>query len=313
MDAVTTFAEANGLIGTQVNGYSAASSNRPFPTCAGKVALVTGSSRGIGAGIALELGSRGASVVVNYLTNGEGAEEVVHQLQKLGSQAISIQADVSKPSEISRLFAAAESRFGRIDIVVSNSGMECFEKIENITEELYDRVFNLNVRAQFFVAQHAYKYCVPGGRLILMSSIAAGLISIGDHSLYSGSKMAINGFVKSFAKDFGDKQITVNAIAPGAVKSEMSAKVAWRYIPGATSNWPTEKVESAIADATPLCRFGLPVDIGRVVAFLASDDGGWVNGKYTFTEFGESINADSIPQVKLSQSLVEPDNRPDIM
>lgn len=250
-----------------------------FPTLEGKVALVTGASRGIGAGIALELGARKASVVVNYLNGKEGADNIVQQIEALGGKAVSIQADVSKVSEITKLFDDAKTHFGKINIVCSNSGMESFDKTEDITEERFDMVFGLNLRAQFFVGQHAYKYCEPGGRLILMSSIAAGLISVGDHALYSGSKMAVNGITKSFAKDFGKKGMTVNAIAPGGVKSDMFTQVAWKYIPGATGDWPAEKIETEMSNACPLGRCALPVDVARVVAFLASEDGGWVNGK----------------------------------
>ncbi len=245
----------------------------------GKVALVTGASRGIGAGIALELGARGASIIVNYVKGLDGAQAIVSQIEALGSKAIAIQADVSKVPEITRLFEESKAHFGKIDVVCSNSGMESFDKTEDITEERFDLVFGLNLRAQFFVGQHAYKYCEPGSRLILMSSIAAGLISVGDHALYSGSKSAVNGITKSFAKDFGKKSITVNAIAPGGVKSDMFAQVAWKYIPGATGNWPAEKIEAEMANACPLGRCAMPVDVARVVAFLASEDGGWVNGK----------------------------------
>ena len=245
----------------------------------GKVALVTGASRGIGAGIALELGARGASVIVNYVKGLGGAQAIVSQIEALGSKAIAIQADVSKVPEITRLFEESKAHFGKIDVVCSNSGMESFDKTEDITEERFDLVFGLNLRAQFFVGQHAYKYCEPGGRLILMSSIAAGLISVGDHALYSGSKSAVNGITKSFAKDFGKKGITVNAIAPGGVKSDMFAQVAWKYIPGATGDWSAEKIEAEMANACPLGRCAMPVDVARVVAFLASEDGGWVNGE----------------------------------
>ena len=244
----------------------------------GKVALVTGASRGIGAGIAIELGARGASVVVNYVKGVDGANAIVSQIKALGSRAIAVQADVSKVPEITRMFQESKAHFGKIDIVCSNSGMESFDKTEDITEERFDLVFGLNLRAQFFVGQHAFKYCEPGGRLILMSSIAAGLISVGDHALYSGSKSAVNGITKSFAKDFGKKGITVNAIAPGGVKSDMFAQVAWKYIPGATGDWSAEKIENEMANACPLGRCAMPVDVARVVAFLASEDGGWVNG-----------------------------------
>jgi 3-oxoacyl-[acyl-carrier protein] reductase len=244
----------------------------------GKVALVTGASRGIGAGIALELGARGAFVVVNYVKGVDGANAIVSQIEALGSKSIAVQADVSKVPEITRMFEESKAHFGKIDIVCSNSGMESFDKTEDITEERFDLVFGLNLRAQFFVGQHAFKYCEPGGRLILMSSIAAGLISVGDHALYSGSKSAVNGITKSFAKDFGKKGITVNAIAPGGVKSDMFAQVAWKYIPGATGDWSAEKIENEMASACPLGRCAMPVDVARVVAFLASEDGGWVNG-----------------------------------
>ncbi|KAI9814065.1 MAG: putative secondary metabolism biosynthetic enzyme [Pycnora praestabilis] len=248
-------------------------------TLIGKVALVTGAGRGIGRGIAIELGARGASVVVNYANSKSSAEEVVAIIQKSGSKAIAIQADVSKVPEITKLFEEAKARFGKINIVASNSGTESFDKTEDITEDHYDHVFGLNTRAQFFVGQHAYKYCENGGRLILMSSIAAGLLGVADHALYNASKMAVNGFTKSFATDFGKKGMTCNAIAPGGVKSDMFTQVAWRYIPGADSSWPAEKIEKMMANHCPLGRCAVPADVARVVAFLASDDGGWVNGQ----------------------------------
>ena len=245
---------------------------------AGKVALVTGASRGIGSGIALELGQRKAAVIVNYVKGKSGADAIVNKIEQSGGKAVAIQADVSKVPEITKLFDLAKAHFGKIDFVVSNSGTECFEKTEDITEELFDHVFGLNIRAQFFVGQHAYKYCEPGGRLVLMSSIAAGLLGVKDHALYSGSKSAVNGITKSFATDFGKKGMTCNAIAPGGVKSDMFTQVAWRYIPGADGTWSAEAIENAMANHCPLGRCAEPVDVARVVAFLVSEDGGWVNG-----------------------------------
>ncbi|MCJ1463672.1 hypothetical protein MMC07_002280 [Pseudocyphellaria aurata] len=270
---------APGTVTETLNGTSRRNTAALPSTLRGKVALITGASRGIGAGIAIELGARQASVIVNYVKGRSAAEEVVAAIEKFGSKAIAVQADVSKVPEITKLFDAAKAHFGKIDIVVSNSGTESFDKTEDITEERFDFVFGLNVRAQFFVGQHAYTYCEPGGRLILMSSIAAGLLGVADHSLYSGSKSAVNGITKSFATDFGKKGMTCNAIAPGGIKSDMFTQVAWRYIPGADGSWTADAIETAMANHCPLKRCALPVDVARVVAFLASEDGGWVNGQ----------------------------------
>lgn len=187
----------------------------------GKVALITGSGRGIGKGIALELASRGASIVINYANTAKGAEATVAEIEGLGSKAIAIRADVTKPSEVARLFQEAKSHFGHLDIVMSNSGTESFKPEDQITEEDYDHVFSLNTKAQFFVAQNAYKHLEHGGRIILMSSVAATMSGVPNHALYAGSKAAVEGFTRSFSADCGHKAITVNAIAPGGVKTDM--------------------------------------------------------------------------------------------
>lgn len=195
----------------------------------GKVAVVTGAGRGIGRGCAIELGKRGCSVVINYATSKSSAEEVVKIIEECGTgaKAISIQADVSKVSEIERLFQETKNHFGKVNIVMSNSGTESWDKTEAITEEKYDYVFNLNARAQFFVGQAAYKHLEDNGRLILMSSIAAGLLGVKDHVLYNASKMAVIGMIKGFATDFGVRGITVNGVAPGGIKSDMFTQNAW--------------------------------------------------------------------------------------
>ncbi len=186
----------------------------PVPTASleGQVALITGAGRGIGRGCAIELGKRGCSVIVNYVSSEAAAQEVVSIIESFnnGAKAIAIQADVSKVSEITRLFEEGKRALGKINIVMSNSGTESWDATEDITEEKYDHVFNLNTRAQFFVGQTAYKYLEDNGRIILMSSIAAGLLGVKDHALYNASKMAVIGFIKAFATDFGKRGITVN-------------------------------------------------------------------------------------------------------
>jgi 3-oxoacyl-[acyl-carrier protein] reductase len=144
-----------------------------YGSLSGKVALVTGSGRGIGRGIALELAKRGASVVVNYANSSKPAHEAVREIESTGTQAIAVQGDMTKVADIRRVFKEAIDHFGRLDIVMSNSGTESFKREEDVTEEDYDRVFALNTRAQFFVAQEALKTLQHGGRIILMSSVAA--------------------------------------------------------------------------------------------------------------------------------------------
>jgi len=262
----------------------------PTASLEGKVALVTGAGRGIGRGCAIELGKRGASVVVNYVNSKEAAEEVVKIIEGFsnGAKAVAIQADVSKVSEIVRLFAEAKKAMGRLNIVMSNSGTESWNKTEDISEDEFDHVFNLNARAQFFVGKEAFKNLEDNGRIILMSSIAAGLKGVKDHALYNGSKMAVIGFVKAFATDFGRRGITVNGIAPGGIKSDMFWSNAWHYIPGASPDFPKDKIQQLMSDFCPLGRCAEVEDVARVVAFLASEDGGWVSGEVITISGGSS-------------------------
>lgn len=210
----------------------------------GKVAIITGAGRGIGRGCAIELGKRGCSVVVNYANSKSSADEVVSLIEatKTGAKAVSIQADVSKVPEIERLFQETKKHFGKVDIVMSNSGTESWDKTEDITEEKFDHVFNLNARAQFFVGQAAWRHLEDNGRLILMSSIAAGLLGVRDHCLYNASKMAVIGMIKAFATDFGVRGITVNGVAPGGIKSDMFTQNAWHV--SATPLFTDDKLQT---------------------------------------------------------------------
>jgi 3-oxoacyl-[acyl-carrier protein] reductase len=245
----------------------------------GKVALITGSSRGIGKGMAIELASRGASVVINYAKSASKAEEVVAEINKLGSKAIAIKADVSKPNEIYKLFADAVAHFGKLDIIISNSGSEVWFKEEDVTPADFDYIFNLNCRGQFFVAQQGLKYLGRGGRIILMSSVAATMSGVPNHALYAGSKAAVEGFTRSFSVDCGEKGITVNAIAPGGVKTDMYDDNAWHYVPNGYPGMPMAKIDAALANFCPLKRVGLTSDIAKAVALLVSPDSEWINGK----------------------------------
>jgi len=245
---------------------------------AGKVALVTGSGRGIGREMALELGRRGAKVVVNYANAATAANEVVMQIKKNGSDAIAVEANVSIVKDIEFLFAEAVRHFGKLDIVCSNSGVVSFGHVKDVTEEEYDRVMSINTRGQFFVAREAYKNLSIGGRLIMMGSITGQAKGVPKHTLYSGSKGAIETFVRCMAIDMGDKKITVNCIAPGGIKTDMYQKVCKEYIPNG-ENLTDDEVDEYAKTWSPLHRVGLPIDIARVVCFLASQDGEWVNGK----------------------------------
>lgn len=181
--------------------------------------------------MALELGRRGAKVIVNYANSTASAEEVVQQIKKSGSDARAIKANVSDVNQIVQLFDQAVKVWGKLNIVCSNSGVVSFGHVKDVTPEEFDRVFSVNTRGQFFVAREAYKHLEVGGRLIMMGSITGQAKGVPKHAVYSGSKGTIETFVRCMALDFGDKKITVNAIAPGGIKTDMYHAVCREYIP----------------------------------------------------------------------------------
>merc|ERR1712000_258779 len=260
------------------NGSAATDGVVPSYLLTGKVALVTGSGRGMGRETALELARRGADVVVNYANSSDAAEILVKEIKALGRDAIAVKANVGNVSETIAMFKQAKDHFGKIDIVVSNSGVVSFGHLKDVTEEEYDRVFNINTRGQFFVAREAYKNLEVGGRIILMGSITGQAKGVPKHTVYSGSKGAIETFVRCMAIDCGDKKITVNAVAPGGIKTDMYHAVCKEYIPNG-ENLTDDQVDEYAATWSPMNRVGLPIDVARVTAFLASQDGEWVNGK----------------------------------
>ncbi|KAK8177988.1 hypothetical protein IWX90DRAFT_422449 [Phyllosticta citrichinensis] len=246
-------------------------------TLSGKVAIVTGSSRGIGASIALRLAQHGASVAINYVSSAERAEEVAQTARSLGVKAISVKADVSKKNELAQLFERTKKELGRVDVVMSNSGIEHFGSLNEVKEEEIDAVFAINVKAQYFVAQMAEKYMEDGGRLMLISSVSASM-GVPRHAIYAASKAAVIGMTKCLAWDFGRRGITVNCIAPGGVKSDMYAEASKNYIPGG-ADLTMEEIDARLSKWSPLGRVGFPDDVAGVVALLAGPEAQWLTGQ----------------------------------
>jgi 3-oxoacyl-[acyl-carrier protein] reductase len=236
---------------------------------AGKVAVVTGASKGIGASIAKYLAAEGASVVVNYASSKTGADQVVSEINNNGGKAVAVKADVSKKAEIDNLFAETKKSFGHVDILVNNAGVFEFLPLEQITEEHFHRQFNLNVLGLILTTQEAVKQFGPdGGSVINISSVVSTYAPPGG-SVYSATKGAVDTITKSLAKELGPRKIRVNAINPGMVETE--GVHAAGFI-------GSDFQKNAVAQ-TPLGRIGQPQDIGTVAAFLASADSGWVTGE----------------------------------
>jgi tetrahydroxynaphthalene reductase len=228
--------------------------------------------------MALELARRGADIVVNYANSVEAANKVVEEIIAMGRKCIAIKANVANVAETIKLFEEAKAHFGKLHIVSSNSGVVSFGHLKDVTEEEFDRVFAINTRGQFFVAREAYKNLEVGGRIILMGSITGQAKGVPKHTVYSASKGAIETFTRCMAIDCGDKKITVNCVAPGGIKTDMYHAVCKEYIPGG-DKMNNEQIDEYAATWSPMNRVGQPLDVARVVAFLASADGEWVNGK----------------------------------
>lgn len=234
----------------------------------GKVAVVTGASKGIGAGIAKSLGAAGASVVVNYASDRPGADKTVAEITKAGGKAIAVGASVTKSSEIDRLFAETKKAFGKVDILVNNAGVYSFTPIEEITEEEINRIYSINVTGLLLATKAAVKlFPSEGGNIINIGSVVSEATPPLT-SIYTGTKGAVDAITRVLARELGPKKIRVNAVNPGFTTTE-GAETAG--IVG------SEFEKNAIAE-TPLGRAGKPDDIGDVVAFIASDDARWVTG-----------------------------------
>jgi 3-oxoacyl-[acyl-carrier protein] reductase len=234
----------------------------------GKVAVVTGASKGIGAAIAEELAKDGASVIVNYSSSASGAETVVAKIKAAGGKAKAVRADVSKPAEARQLVDAAVSEFGRIDILVNNAGVYDFLPLAQITEAHFDRMFNLNVKGLLFATQAAVGAMGEhGGSIINIGSVASQMAPPGG-AVYSATKGALDTITKGLAGELGPQKILVNAVLPGPVETE-----------GTQSMTDWDQFKTMLLPRTPLGRIGQPRDIATVVSFLASEDAGWITGQ----------------------------------
>jgi len=236
---------------------------------AGKVAVVTGASKGIGASIAEHLGAEGASVVVNYATSREGADRVVKKIQAKGGKAIAVQADLSKPKDVPQLFAETKAAFGRVDILVNNAGIYEFGPIEAVTPEHFHKQFDLNVLGVLLATQEAVKLIgAEGGSIINISSVV-GPMPLGSAAVYSATKAAVDAITVALAKELGPKKIRVNSLNPGVVITEgvRAAGIA------------DGEFRKSVEERTPLGRVAEPEDVARAAVFFASGDAGWVTGE----------------------------------
>lgn len=239
----------------------------------GKVALVTGSSRGIGAATAKQLAADGYSVTVNYLTNQALAEAVVAHITQAGGKAISVQADVSDPEAVRRLFAATQQAFGGVDVVVSNAGIMRLAPFAQMRDADFDRMIAVNIKGSFNVLREAAQQVRDGGRIIALSSSITKLRSP-TYGPYAASKAAQDLFASVLAKELEGRNISVNAIAPGLVNTTLF------------TDGKTEVQIAGFAQRTPHKRLGEPEDIAQVISTLCSNDGWWINGQTVFANGG---------------------------
>jgi 3-oxoacyl-[acyl-carrier protein] reductase len=242
----------------------------------GKVAVVTGASKGIGASIALHLAAEGAAVVVNYASSKSGADKIVGEIAAKGGKAIAVQADMAKEADIRRLFAETKKAFDRVDILINNAGIYEFAPLENITAEHFHKQFNLNVLGLILATQEAAKHIGPaGGAIVNISSVVARSAPPGG-SVYSATKAAVDAVTRSLSQELGPRKIRVNSINPGMVVTEglQAAGI---------NDSEMGKQYQALA---PLHRLGQPQDIATAAVFLASSDSDWITGETLYVAGG---------------------------
>ncbi len=234
----------------------------------GRVAIVTGASKGIGAAIAEHLAKEGAAVVVNYASSQAHAEAVVRKIHSAGGKAKAVRADLSKPGEAKKLIDAAVAEFGRLDILVNNAGTYEFVPLAEVTEEHFDHTFDLDVKGVLFATQAAAgAFDGRGGSVVNISSLAS-IANAATSSVYSAAKAAVDSLTRTLAAELGPKKIRVNSVLPGLVDTEGTANM---------KNF--DQFREVMIPRTPLGRVGTPADIASVVAFLASDEAQWITGQ----------------------------------
>jgi 3-oxoacyl-[acyl-carrier protein] reductase len=245
---------------------------------AGKVAVVTGASKGIGAEIARQLAAAGASVVVNYASSKAGGDRVVAEIEAAGGKAVAVGADLSKEADVRKLFAETHSAFGRVDILVNNAGVYEFAPLDAVTPEHFHKQFNLNVLGLLLASQEAARrFPESGGSIVNISSVVATLAPPAS-AVYSATKASVDAITKSLAKELGARRIRVNSVNPGMVATE-----------GSTAAGITHKeadFRKQVEAQTPLGRIGNPDDIAPAVVFLASDDAKWITGETLYISGG---------------------------
>src|SRR5947207_14024500 len=235
----------------------------------GKVAVVTGASKGIGAGIAKQLAAEGAAVIVNYASAKSDADKIIDEISKAGGKAVALQANVAKKSEVQKLFADAEKAFGKIDILINNAGVYEFVPLEDTTEQQFHRMFDTNVLAMLLVTQEALKHLnSEGGSIINIGSLASSLTPP-TGVIYNATKGAVDAITRTLAKELGPRKIRVNSINPGMVVTE--GAVAGGYTEG--------DMRKTFESQTPLGRVGQTDDIAPAAVFFASDDSKWITGE----------------------------------
>lgn len=241
----------------------------------GKVAVVTGASKGIGAGIAKAFAAEGASVVVNYASDKTGAEKAVAEITKAGGQAIAVQGSVTSEADVKRLFAETAKAFGKVDVLVNNAGVYKFQSIAEVTEEEFQREYATNVWGVLLTTREALKNFNDGGAVINVSSTVTRL-AIPGSSVYAGTKGAVDVITQVLGAELGPRRIRVNAVNPGLVESEGTH----------TMGIIGSDFQSHVETTTPLGRIGQPDDIAKVAVFLASGESGWLTGEHLFAAGG---------------------------